>query len=68
MVEYSAVAAQIFDLKCAPLMIGSLLDGERFFPGYHMNKEHWITVLPDGSVPAAEIFPLIDLNYVLTEK
>lgn len=60
--------ADILDLKCDPLMMGSLLDGKRFLPGYHMNKEHWITVLLDGSVPPGEIFPLIDLSYELTEK
>jgi predicted DNA-binding protein (MmcQ/YjbR family) len=24
-------------------------------PAYHMNKEHWITVLLDGSVPFEKI-------------
>ena len=58
----------ILNLKCDPLMIGSLMDGKRFLPGYHMNKEHWITVLLDGSIPPEEIFPLIDLSYALTGK
>jgi len=58
----------ILNVKCDPLMKGSLLDGRRFLPGYHMNKEHWITVLLDGSVPAGEIFPLIDMSFQLTEK
>lgn len=58
----------ILNLKCEPRMIGSILDGTRFLPGYHMNKEHWITLLLDGSIPLQEIFPLIDLSYALIEK
>ena len=58
----------ILDLKCDPLLIGSLLDGTRFLPGYHMNKEHWITLLLDGSIPLPEVFDLIDLSYRLTGK
>lgn len=43
-------------------------DGERFFPGYHMNKKHWFTVLLDGSVPDDEICRLLDESYVLAAK
>ena len=57
--------ADILDLKCGPAMIGSLLDGRRYFPGYHMNKEHWISVLADGSVPLDELAPLLELSYRL---
>lgn len=56
----------ILDLKCAPLMTGSLIDGESILPGYHMNKEHWITVLLNGSVPWEQIQGLIDLSYDIT--
>lgn len=56
----------ILDLKCDPLLIGSLLDGRRYLPAYHMNKEHWMTLLLDGSIPEQEIFPLIDLSYQIT--
>ena len=58
----------ILNLKCDPLMIGSLLDGKRYLPGYHMNKEHWISLLLDGSIPSQEIFALIELSYGLTDK
>lgn len=58
----------ILDLKCEPILIGSLIDGKRYFPGYHMNKEHWITILLDGSVLSDEIFSLIDLSYTVTKK
>ena len=58
----------LLNLKCDPLMSGSLIDGKRYLPGYHMNKEHWISLLLDGSIPFQEICPLIDLSYALTGK
>lgn len=57
----------ILDLKCDPVMIGSLLDGTRYLPGYHMNKEHWITLLLDGSIPNDELRAMIDLSYHITK-
>lgn len=60
--------ADVLNLKCDPLMIGSLLDGNRILPGYHMNKEHWISVLLDGSIAPQEIFPLIDMSYRLIDE
>lgn len=56
----------ILDLKCDPRLIGSLLDGKRYLPGYHMNKEHWITLLLDGSIPLEEIYGQIDMSYNLS--
>lgn len=58
----------ILDVKCAPVLIPSLIDGRGILPGYHMNKEHWLTVLLDGSVPMEKIIWLIDTSYNLTLK
>lgn len=58
----------ILDLKCDSRVSGSLLDGKRCFPGYHMNKEHWITLLLDGSLSIDEITPLLDLSYQMTGR
>ncbi|MBQ9899205.1 MAG: MmcQ/YjbR family DNA-binding protein [Ruminococcus sp.] len=57
----------IADLKCDPLMLGSVLLQEGVLPGYHMNKSYWITVLLDGSVPAETIVPLLEMSYELTK-
>ena len=57
----------ILDIKCSPVMIGSLLEQEGYLPAYHMNKNNWITVLLDGTVPLEGILPLVDLSYQLTE-
>ncbi|MDD4315728.1 MAG: MmcQ/YjbR family DNA-binding protein [Clostridia bacterium] len=54
-------------LKCDPLMIGSLRAEQGFFPAYHMNKEHWISVHLE-LIDRQELFGLIDLSYQLTKK
>ena len=35
------------------------------FPGYHQNKEHWNTIILDGSIPAEEIKRMIAESYDL---
>lgn len=57
----------IIDIKCPSEMIGSLRLSKGFLPAYHMNKEHWITILLDGSVESEKIKELIDLSYELTK-
>ena len=53
----------IINVKCDKLMIGSILQNDGYFPAYHMNKENWITIILDGSVPIEEICGLIDISY-----
>lgn len=55
-------------MKSNPILIGSLIDNVKYFKAYHMNKEQWLTVLLDGSVPKAEVFDLLDLSFELTGK
>lgn len=38
---------------------------EGILPGYHMNKNHWNTILLDGTVPNKLICELIDHSYFL---
>jgi len=56
-----------FNLKCDPTLVGALRNEEGIFPAYHMNKEHWITVLMKSSVAKEEVYGLIDLSYGLTK-
>lgn len=58
----------VLNVKCDPLLIGSLLQSPGFLPAYHMSKAHWISILLDGSVPLDEILPLVDLSFQMTEK
>lgn len=59
---------EILDVKGDPAMIDNLRDGKRFLPAYHMNKEHWMTLVLDGSIPMKEICSLIDLSFDITKK
>jgi predicted DNA-binding protein (MmcQ/YjbR family) len=34
-------------------------------PGYHLNKQHWNTIVCDGSVPDEEVQHMIDESYRL---
>ena len=56
----------IVDVKCGPIVSGSLRRGQGFLPAYHMNRENWVSVLLDGTVPEEEIKRLIELSYELT--
>ena len=58
-------SADILNLKCDPMLNFSIVDNERIFPGYHMNKEHWISVRLDGCVDFNEIRMLVDMSYEL---
>ena len=60
--------ADIINLKCDPIFIGSLLHGKGYLPAYHMNKQNLITVLLDGSVNENEIKDLICLSYEIIGK
>ena len=55
--------ADVMDLKCGPVLVGSLLAQDGFLPAYHMSKSSWISVLLDETVPDEQIFPLIELSY-----
>ena len=57
----------VLDLKCSPLMLGSLTMTNGIFPAYHMNKQHWISVLLDGTVDKEQVFSIIDMSYELTK-
>lgn len=58
----------VLNIKCDPLLIGSLRMKPGFFPAYHMNKDKWISIIMDGTVPSEEIKSLIELSYQLTQK
>ena len=56
----------IVNLKCDPIIGGSLRNGAGIFPAYHMNKENWVTVALDGSAPDDTIKMLLDISYDAT--
>lgn len=58
----------ILNVKCEPLMIGSLLLKDGYARAYHMNKEKWISVMLDGSVGTDETFLMLDISFALTSS
>ena len=59
--------AEIIDLRFDADELPKKVDGERYFPGYHMNKKHWITMLLDGSVAIDEVLSHLDNSYTLAK-
>lgn len=57
----------VMNLKCEYVLISSLLSEAGFFPAYHMNKTHWITVALDGSVDEDRIKWLVAVSHDLTK-
>lgn len=53
----------IMDVKCDPEMTSMIIQTFGFLPGYHMNKQHWITILLDGSVSEAKTLDFLDMSY-----
>lgn len=58
----------VINLKNIPELIGGLRKRNGILPAYHMNKEHWITVLLDGTLEVKDIYELIDISFELTRK
>ena len=57
----------VVNLKCDSRLIGSFRMEPGIFPGWHMNKGHWLTVAPDGTVEQDKIKFLLDMSYELTK-
>ena len=43
-----------------------LIREEGIFPGYHMNKLYWISVLLDGTVSEQRVYDLIETSFLAT--
>lgn len=61
-------AAEIIDLRLSPERMADTVDHERYFPGWHMNKKSWYTMVLDGSVSTEEICQRIDESHRLAIK
>lgn len=56
----------ILNVKCDPIMIGSVRTETGIYPAYHMNKSYWISVALDGSVEDEKIMMLLKMSFDLT--
>lgn len=53
----------IINLRTSPERVKELVDYQQVFPGYHMNKKYWYTVILDNNFDLAVLFKLIDESY-----
>ena len=61
-------SVDVLNVKCDPVILPSLIDRQGIFPAYHMNKQHWLSVVLDGSVPFEKVVWLLDASYMMTLK
>ncbi|MGX5721680.1 MmcQ/YjbR family DNA-binding protein [Shinella zoogloeoides] len=59
---------EIIDFRVKPEYLSNIIDGDSYFPGYHMNKKHWVTARLDGSVTAEELCSRIDESYEIAAR
>ncbi len=58
---------EILNIKLGDILLHDLLIRQPgYFPGYHISRGNWISVLLDGTVPLDEICGLIDVSYRVT--
>ena len=58
-----------FNAKCDPEKAIQLReDYPCILPGYHMNKQHWNTVVIDGTLKTVQLKDLIDHSYNLVKE
>ena len=58
----------LLNIKCDPVLIGSLLLRRGFFPAYHMNKDNWVSILLDAPENDEKIKSLLDMSYEMTKN
>ena len=58
---------RIMNLHGTAEQVAVLVDGERYFPGWHMNRKYWYTVCLDGSIPMFELQRRIDESFKLSQ-
>ena len=58
----------LLNIKCDPVLIGSLLLQKGYYPAYHMNKANWISILLDDPENDEKIKSLLDMSYEMTRS
>ncbi len=66
MFSLASLESFTFNVKCDPEKAIELREKySEVLPGYHMNKQHWNTIIPDGSVDNAVLKEWISDSYKL---
>lgn len=59
---------EIAVLRADPAAMGTLVDNTSRFPGWHMNKKNWLTLVLDGSLPDDEVTGFLEASRELAVK
>lgn len=60
-------AVQVVNLKADPEVIKKAVDNVHVFPAYHMNKQHWLTVLLNAATDVSALKNLLAASYELAD-
>ncbi|CNI30864.1 MmcQ/YjbR family DNA-binding protein [Yersinia pekkanenii] len=58
----------VLNLRASPETVAGIIDNIRYFPAYHMNKKHWLSLCLDHSLSLEELYLRIDDSYALAAK
>ena len=65
--SHDSVEKDILNVKLSDAMLkDTLVRQEGFFPGYHISRGNWISILLDGTVPFEEVCRWLDESYLNT--
>ncbi len=56
-------SADIVNVKCGPILLGSYLGRIGFLPAYRMSKTNWLSIRLDGAAADEDIAALLDISY-----
>lgn len=56
----------LIDVKTGPIVGGSYLGQPGIIKAWHMNKNHWLGVLLDGSASEQTVKELLDISFCMT--
>ena len=61
-------ALDVVNIKLPPEKVLDLIDRVHFYPAYHMNKKHWITIVLDKEVDEPLVQQLLEESHGLVQK
>lgn len=65
--QIGAERITVVNLKIADALFrDTIIREEGIIPAYHMNKQNWITVFLDGTVPEERVYDLLDMSFRAT--
>ena len=59
---------EILNLRVEPAELDNIVDDEKYFRGWHMNKKSWMTVRLDETLTDNELCTRLEKSYILAAK